>query len=155
MRQRLGRLLEAYQGRFAVKVRVLFALVWAVLIWVMSSRRGAGLPSGAMFSFVANAAHVVLFGVLSALVLLATEGRMAVRFRLAVFVAVFYGAVDEMHQSFVPGRAMDLFDLCTDAAAACLFGCLVWWASTGERGPRLWLAPCALLAAASVFMASR
>ena len=36
----------------------------------------------------------------------------------AFAIAVLYGVSDEFHQSFVPGRAPDPFDVATDAAGA-------------------------------------
>jgi VanZ family protein len=39
---------------------------------------------------------------------------------LAWLVTVFYGATDEWHQGFVPGRTTDLMDLAADAAGAAI-----------------------------------
>jgi VanZ family protein len=36
----------------------------------------------------------------------------------ACLVAILYGATDEFHQSFVPGRDADVFDLFADAGGA-------------------------------------
>jgi VanZ family protein len=44
------------------------------------------------------------------------ESRRATRW--AFVLALAYGITDEVHQYFVPGRHMDLFDLLTDAAGA-------------------------------------
>jgi VanZ family protein len=38
--------------------------------------------------------------------------------RWAFAICVIYGISDEFHQSFVPGRAADIFDVFTDAAGA-------------------------------------
>jgi VanZ family protein len=53
--------------------------------------------------------------------------------RWAFIIAVIYGISDEFHQSFVPGRASDLFDVATDAAGAA-FGL---WISERVRSGRL------------------
>jgi VanZ family protein len=54
----------------------------------------------------------------------------------AMLITVGYGATDEVHQLFVPGRSADLYDLMADAggALAGTVGCWVWGlASQGTR----------------------
>ena len=66
--------------------------------------------------------HPVEFGVLAALVyrLLASHGALPHRLTLPATMAwaVAYGVVDEIHQSFVPGRSSTLFDVALDLAGA-------------------------------------
>ena len=45
---------------------------------------------------------------------------------LAVVVAAGYGATDEFHQRFVPGRTADLLDLAADTVGAAAAVTLVW-----------------------------
>jgi VanZ family protein len=45
---------------------------------------------------------------------------------LAVVVAAGYGATDEFHQRFVPGRTADLLDLAADTVGAAAAVILVW-----------------------------
>ena len=47
---------------------------------------------------------------------------------IAMIITVGYAAFDEYHQSFVPGRFADVFDLLADAAggAAALVVCWAW-----------------------------
>jgi VanZ family protein len=55
----------------------------------------------------------------------------------ATMAAIAYGASDEWHQSFVPGRHAELRDLAADAVGAALaVGVLVagaWWSRRSER----------------------
>ena len=46
----------------------------------------------------------------------------------AVAITVTYGATDEVHQMFVPGRTADVYDLMADAAGAVAgtVVCVVW-----------------------------
>jgi VanZ family protein len=60
-------------------------------------------------------AHFAVFGLLTALLWRGTAGRAP----LAVLGAVVaFAALDELHQLFLPGRAAELADFITDAAAA-------------------------------------
>lgn len=56
----------------------------------------------------------------------------------ALVIAVGYGATDELHQMFVPGRSAELYDLYADAigAAGGLMACYLW-AILGTPEPRL------------------
>ena len=72
--------------------------------------RGHPVPEG--FDKVA---HFATFGLITALLWRGTAGRAP----LAVLAAVIaYGALDEVHQMFLPGRAAELLDFAADAAAA-------------------------------------
>ena len=46
----------------------------------------------------------------------------------ALAIAVAYGATDEVHQMFVPGRTPDVMDVLADAAGALVAAavCLAW-----------------------------
>lgn len=61
---------------------------------------------------------------------------------LSVFSAVLYGLFDELHQSFVPARSADGFDLLADAVGACVGMLLYWRCFREEIEPRT--ATCAL-----------
>ena len=60
-------------------------------------------------------AHFVCFGLITALLWRGTEGR-APLLLLATVIAL--GALDELHQIFMPMRTAELADFFTDAAAA-------------------------------------
>ncbi|HEX7039380.1 MAG TPA: VanZ family protein [Trueperaceae bacterium] len=96
------------------------AVLWAAFIFWQSSTPDAGgmldwLPPGSD-----KVAHAVAFLVLAGLLTLAT-GRPLV----AAALAVLYGASDEVHQAFVPGRSSDALDLVADTAGAALGAWLV------------------------------
>jgi VanZ family protein len=62
--------------------------------------------------------HFFLFGLLATLICRIQSGwRMAI---LAVAVTSAYGAMDELHQSFVPGRSCDVLDWVADTSGASL-----------------------------------
>jgi VanZ family protein len=114
---------EHRSGRSGRRVVVwwLPTALWAAIIFLLSSKSIRHRPSW-WFPHADKVIHAGLFGTLSFLVFLAFRrghelGRRAAAI-LAVTVAVGYGAVDEIHQRFVPHRSSDLRDLAADAAGA-------------------------------------
>ena len=73
--------------------------------------------------------HMVEYGILSYLVIRALTGS-EVRLQrgklvmLAVVFATLYGASDEIHQIFIPGRSADILDLLADFIGASAAGFL-------------------------------
>jgi len=53
----------------------------------------------------------------------------------AMAITIGYGATDEVHQTFVPGRTGDVYDLIADAAGALAgtIGCAVWGYTDSSR----------------------
>ncbi len=107
-------------------------MLWMALIFAASSlssdaieSTGAGKASRSAPA-VANqvTVHLIEFGVLAALLFraLALQGALsALRLGLVVAaVTTAYGATDEFHQSFVPGRYPSWLDIAYDAAGAIL-----------------------------------
>lgn len=89
-------------------------------IFVLSSQSSLPQPPGSISDKVA---HALAYGVLGALWYRALAGGRASgltlrRGLIAVLGATAYGVTDELHQSFVPGRTMELADLRADALGA-------------------------------------
>ncbi len=91
------------------------ALLWAVLtFWLSASPDAQGVggfldlrpPFDKLY-------HAVNFGVLAALLYLATG-----RTWLAVLLASLYGVSYEVHQAYVPGRSSDVTDWLADTTGA-------------------------------------
>lgn len=103
------------------------AAAWAATIFLLSSQSTLPNPHG----IDDKQAHAVTYGVLAVLCLVGLTGAHLRRVRrllvLAAFVlAVAYGASDEFHQSFVPGRTPDLGDVLADAFGAALALGVAW-----------------------------
>lgn len=123
----------ARSGQWA---RLLPALLWQALIWLLSSRPwpAAGglvarlwllLPEGLRQLLPADkVVHAAFYGVLGLLWVwgLLRLVRLPLRRKLATawLLATAWGALDELHQSYVPGRTADLWDLLADAVGAAL-----------------------------------
>ncbi|MBM9519788.1 VanZ family protein [Desulforhopalus vacuolatus] len=76
-------------------------------------------------------AHGGIYGLLASAVLFALQPRWRRNFPfkaicLTVFFCIFYGITDEFHQSFIPGRSPDIFDVFADSIGAFLCS-LFWW----------------------------
>ena len=75
--------------------------------------------------FLRKAAHVTEYFVLSLLLFRALRGGSAAswNWRWSFFslgVVVFWAAIDELHQSFVPARTASIIDVCIDVAGGIL-----------------------------------
>jgi hypothetical protein len=93
---------------------------WAGLIFAASSvPRGSSIPMpGAGWDKVAHASVFAVLGGLATLALRAggrSRRRAAV---LATLLAIIYGMLDEVHQAWTPGRAMDADDVLADSVGA-------------------------------------
>ena len=103
------------------------ALAWAGLIFLLSSQPVLPSPPGVNDKL----AHALTYGVLAAACLIGvTAGHWrrtaAGSIGLALMIAVAYGASDEFHQSFVPGRTPDPADLLADAVGAGIALSALW-----------------------------
>lgn len=88
------------------------AVAWAGTIFWLSSRSRVPGPELPGFD---KAAHFGAYAVLGWLLAFAAE-RSRLPLWVAVVLGLLYGASDEIHQVFVPGRAPDVLDWFADAA---------------------------------------
>lgn len=108
---------------------------WMLVIFAASSRPSIPYQDDVPDWF----SHATEYAVLSALACRAfTSGRsLDARVAAAVFVAcVAYGVSDELHQSFVPGRHADPWDVAKDAAGT-LIGLGAYEAGLRVLRPRM------------------
>lgn len=110
--------------------RWLTALAYAGLIFYLSS-----LPQGgpSLFPQADKLMHFILYAGFTASLAWAFEttrfGRRGLVFWMAAAVAAAYGATDELHQLFVPGRSCDIFDWLADALGAAVCALILMKAS--------------------------
>lgn len=101
------------------------AAAWAAVLFYLSSRPSLGVDLSGGLDKVAHFGAYLVLGVLLA--------RAASVVRLSIFVAILigalYGAIDEFHQSFVPGRTAEFADWLADAAGTIAGVVLyrLWW----------------------------
>lgn len=97
------------------------ALLYMVLIWALSS-----FPIQVDLSRVPlrdKGAHFIEYGTLSVLLTHALRTTSPRRsgpaiWLTAALITLVWGAIDEIHQAFVPGRSSDVFDLVADGCGA-------------------------------------
>jgi hypothetical protein len=95
-------------------------VAWAALIFILSHQPTIA-PGVLLFAHADKLAHGLAFAILSGLTARAVRaaGWGTLRILLAAAtVASLYGAMDEWHQSFVPGRDPDPWDWVADTAGA-------------------------------------
>jgi VanZ family protein len=102
----------------------------------------SSIPDIALTEPLAISGHSIGYFALAVLVVRALAGglprRIGVRIAaVAMLVTVAYGVSDEFHQSFVPGRVADAYDLLTDAigALAGTIACWAWGIISSVSGP--------------------
>ena len=104
-------------------LRWLPVLLWMALITYWSSQSSLPIDQPWIARLLRGQqhplAHAAAFGVLAMLVRWAVEGTPGATLWAFLF-SVMFGAVDEWHQSFTPGRAPDWKDLAVDAMAAAI-----------------------------------
>jgi len=121
-----------------VKKKTKAALWLPVLIWMalIFSASSISFPSSkvVIFRFQDKLAHLFEFGVLGLLLVRAiyygSEGGKS-RYLWCVLGVALYGALDELHQAFVPGRLVELGDIIADGLGALIFA-WAWLAWRGE-----------------------
>ncbi len=100
----------------STKMRWIPVLAYAGLIFYLSSR---AWPTPSMLPLGADkVVHVLMYAVLgfSLLWALRSTGLKYSRYAvlIAASIAALYGALDEFHQSFVPGRNASIYDFVAD-----------------------------------------
>jgi VanZ family protein len=97
----------------------LWPLLLAATIVAESSRRMPEIPGS--FPGFDKVVHFAVYGLLATLTLRAPKiWRHRWRAVLAVALVSFFGATDEWHQLFTPGRSCDILDWLADTAGAAL-----------------------------------
>lgn len=101
------------------------AALWAAVLFGLSSL--SSIPGSHLFPHEDKVGHFFLYGVMGATLARARTvlgPRHAPHWALLT-MGLAYGALDELHQSFVPGRDPDIRDWVVDGIAVAL-----WYAAT-------------------------
>lgn len=97
------------------------ALIWATVIFLLSAQPSDRLPDLG-FDGQSILGHLLTYALLMGLLVFALHRSTRLPdtrvWVLAFLLVALYGASDEFHQSFVPGRHTTLFDWLTDLTGA-------------------------------------
>jgi len=95
------------------------AIFWALAITLVSSIPNLTAP-GENITLNDKLAHFTEYFILSAALAhgIIRAGRSRGILIPTVLICIAFGAIDELHQSFVPGRTMELLDLLADSVGA-------------------------------------
>jgi VanZ family protein len=104
-------------------LRWLPALLWATLIFLLSSMSNPPMP-GPDFPYKGKVGHVCLYAGLGWLIVRALRHGHGLALpratALAIVLVAAYGASDEWHQSFVPDRHCRFTDVLIDTFGGCI-----------------------------------
>jgi uncharacterized protein YfiM (DUF2279 family) len=114
------------------KIAAVAALALMLTIVVLSSQSHLRLP-GDEFDGRDKLIHASVWLLLGALYTLTAHVPTRRAAVVAIIAAVAFGATDEIHQSFVPGRDASWFDLLADTVGATIGASIVTW-----YGARRW-----------------
>jgi len=103
------------------------------LIFIQSSIGSLKIPD-IEFDLADKTAHFILFGCLGILTARGLKNSQNIRIKknyvfLAIFICVIYGASDEVHQYFVPGRHASWGDWIADTLGVITFVYIYKWYS--------------------------
>jgi VanZ family protein len=96
------------------------AVVWAAVIFTLSSIPSLSTGLGTWDTILRKGAHLTEYAVLGGLLYRALD-----REALALAVGIAYAATDELHQYFVRGRHASPVDVAIDAVGVAV-GMLLW-----------------------------
>jgi VanZ family protein len=94
------------------------AVLLAAIIWKLSDTPGLTVAHGALDTLLRKLAHVLAFGLLASMCVIAVRAqgvRRSAALASAAAIALVYAIVDEYHQSFVPTRHGAIADVAIDA----------------------------------------
>ena len=99
------------------KTNLSLAFIWLAMIWILSSIPSSSLPSVKIFSFD-KLSHFGVYFILGLLVnrWFREKGYSRRTITLIYTFIVLNAALDEWHQSLIPGRSVSLWDLLANFA---------------------------------------
>lgn len=113
-------------------VRYALPYLFMAILTLLSRRAGGGGVALTLFPHMDKLAHALAFaGVMGAFLVARLPRPWSCKWLAAALAQVFaFAILDELHQSRVPGRSADVWDVAADWAGALL---VALWAAWGAR----------------------
>jgi len=106
-------------------------LLWAFVIFLFSANPTTRASEIHWQDFIVKkTAHIVEYGIFTLLLFRALRGanlNMSKAVVSAIIISIIYGATDEFHQSFTPGREPTLRDVIFDSIGSLLSGYFIFY----------------------------
>lgn len=103
-----------------VSKKLIPPVIWAGFIFYLSSIPSLKSPFGIWDLYLRKSAHIIEYLILSLLIFPNFRTNNIRSCNIAVLISMLYAVSDEYHQSFVPGRSMEITDMAWD-----WIGCMI------------------------------
>jgi VanZ family protein len=118
-------------------IALVAAILWAALIFFLSSIKGSGFPSHPnILNVIAHFGEYLVLAVLLTLALNSPGQALWKTALIALAIASLYGGSDEIHQLFVEGRSADPLDWVTDTLGALVGAIATVWLISARKVKR-------------------
>ncbi|HKL23897.1 MAG TPA: VanZ family protein [Candidatus Nanoarchaeia archaeon] len=100
------------------KISLILTLIIAFIIYLFSTIHGSSISSPEIFN-LSYIYHFGIFFLFSLFLLITIKGEKETEKHhvfIVLIIAIIYAFLDELHQSFIPGRNASVIDLLTDTA---------------------------------------
>ncbi len=109
------------------RLRALFFPLAFIAVIFFLSGTNPKLPKEISFVGIDKVIHFFVFGIMAVAWARVRIGKTLLQQMIvAVLIVSLYGAADEYHQSFTPGRSVDFYDWIADTSGAVVF-CAVYY----------------------------
>ncbi len=103
------------------------SFAWMALLTILSAIPGKAMPHWDVLSYD-KVVHVCFYAPLGWSIISSLVRKVDFRFGVMMMVVMLFGGIDEIHQHFVPGRTMDVWDWVADSIGGIIGGTffLLW-----------------------------
>ncbi|MDR0347758.1 MAG: VanZ family protein [Coriobacteriales bacterium] len=118
-------------------IAAIAAVLWAILIFSLSSIPGSGFPSHPnILNVIAHFGEYMVLAILLSITFNGPNQALWKTALIALAIASLYAASDEIHQLFVDGRSSDPLDWVTDTLGALLGSVAAIWVISAQKVKR-------------------
>ena len=117
------------------RIYILGAMLWYILIWVLSSMPSDSLPPVGELG-LDKFAHISVYLLLAILVnqCIRSMSICTSKANLIYMLLLLSAGLDELHQVFIPGRSLSIYDFLANAVGLCIGYALLHFSNRSESG---------------------